>query len=69
MFFFLFFFLFFFFVVVFFLSADLFYAISNDVNKFCDGTSSTLVERRDSVLKEIVLTRKHKLYFPQKLLK
>ena len=32
----------------------LFYDLSNDVKKFSDVTSSTLVSRRDSVLKEIV---------------
>ena len=31
----------------------LFYGLSNDVKKFCDVTSSTLIARRDSVLKEI----------------
>ena len=33
------------------------YALSNDVNKFCNITSVTLVARRDSVLKEILPLR------------
>ena len=34
-----------------------------------DVTSSTLVVRRDSILKEIFSHGNYKLYFPQKLLK
>ena len=45
----------------------LFYALLNDVNNFCDFTSSTLVARRGSVLKEIFTFGNYKLYFPQKL--
>ena len=51
-----------------FFSDSVLYALSNDVNKFCDVTSSTLVARRDSVLKKIFPTGNYKLYFPQKLL-
>ena len=32
-----------------------FYALSNGVNKFCDVMSSTLIARRDSVVKEYFL--------------
>ena len=45
----------------------LFYALLNDVNKFCDVRSSTLVARRDNVLKEIFPPGNYKLYFQQKL--
>ena len=46
----------------------LFYALSNDGNKFCDVTSSTLVARRNNVLKEIFPSGNYNLYSPQILL-
>ena len=52
-----------------FLFVILFNALSNDVNKFCDITSSTTVARRDNVLREVFPSGNYKLYFPQKLLK
>ena len=58
-----------FFFSFFFLSQTLFYAFSIDVNKFSDVTSSTLIKRRDSVLKEMFPPGNYKLYFPQKLAK
>ena len=47
----------------------LFYALSNDVIKFCNITSSTHAARRDVVLKEILPPGNYKLYFSQKVLK
>ena len=47
----------------------LFYALSNDVSKFYDITSSTLVTLGDSILKEIFPPRNSKLFFLQKQLK
>ena len=47
----------------------LFYALSDDINKFRDVTSSTLMARRDSILKEIFPPGNYKIYFMQKLLK
>ena len=47
----------------------LFYALSNNVKKFCDVTSSTLIAQIDSVLKGRFPPGNYKLYFQQKLLK
>ena len=56
-------------VKIFFFLQILFYALSNDISKFCDVTSSTHVGRRDNVLNEVFPPGNYKLYFPQKLLK
>ena len=45
----------------------LFYILSNDINKFCDVTSSTLVAQYDSILKEIFPPGNYKLYFPAEI--
>ena len=55
--------------MIFFLSSDSVKALSNDVEMFCDITSSTLVTPHDSILQEIFPPGNYKLYCPQKLVK
>ena len=52
-----------------FLLRILFYALSNDISKFCEVSSSSLVSRHESVLNDIFPSENYELYFPQKLLK